>query len=299
MRTWKTIILLAVCLSLLVAGAAVAKECEKKVKVMCAAPGDEKEMKVEVIETDGKAHVKIWHMEDGKEVLFKEFDADADGEQVLKLDGEHKIMICGDDKGEWTTKICDGKMMFHGDNDEDVYFVHKGHDLACIGESSTYLGVQLSDLSDDQAEYFEAKNGALVTEVIEDSPAAEAGFKIYDIITKIDDEEIANPGDAVKAVRDHEKGDKVKVTVLRKGKKKDIKVTLDEQDLQAYAFGKGYAPFVHQEHFSGKGAHGKALKLHHEFLTPHAPMNHDELEDLRADVEELRAMLEELKADKN
>ena len=76
-------------------------------------------------------------------------------------------------------------------------------------------------------------------------------------------------------------------------------MTLDEQDLQAYAFGKGYAPFAHQEHFQGRGAHGKAMKLHREFLTPHAPVDHDELENLRADVEELRALLEELKANKN
>jgi len=300
MRTWKTIMLLVVCLSLLLAGTALAETCEKTCKVMCVTSGDEKEMKVEVTEEDGKAHVKVWHIVDGEDVLVEEFDADADDERVLKLDGEHMIMIHGDgDDHAWTTKICAGNVMFHGDDDEDFYFVGGDHDLSWFGESGTYLGVQLSDLSDDQADYFEAKDGALVTEVIEDSPAAEAGFKVYDIIVKIDDEEIGNPGDAIKAVSAHEKGDEVKVTVLRKGKKKDIKATLDEHEMQAYSFGKSYAPFALQERLHGKGAHGKVLQLHRENLTPHATMNHDELNNLRADVEELRALLEDLKADKN
>jgi hypothetical protein len=299
MRTWKTIILLVMCLSLLVAGTALAEKGEKTCKVMCAASGDEKEMKVEVTEEDGKAHVKIWHMEDGKEVLVEEFDADADDERVLKLDGEHMIMIRADgDDNEWTTKICDGKVMFHGDSDEDFYFVGGDHDLSWVGESGTYLGVQLADLDEEKAEYFETDEGALVTGVIDESPAAEAGFKIYDIIVKIDDTDIANPGDAIKTVSDHEKGDEVEVTVLRKGKKKTIKATLGEHDMHGYAFGENMAPHVFMKRFQA-GDHDKALDFFHHRLTPGADFDEDELENLRADVEELRALLEELKADKN
>ncbi len=298
MRSWKTILALTVCLCLL-AGGAFAEKRASAVKVM-AHGDDEKEMKVEVTETDGKAHVKIWEIKDGEEVLVEEYEADADDERVLKLDGERCIMIRGDDDDAITCKVVDGHVMIAHDDEDFTWTVADGdHDFSWVDAGGTWLGVSLTDLDDARAEYFETDEGALVTEVHEDSPAAKAGFKLFDIITKVGDTEIADAGDAVEAVRGREAGDEVEITVRRKGKKKTLKATLAEREGHAFAFGGEHAPKMLFKHFDDMDGHRKVMRLHRDVLTDVKGLGNDEVENLRADIEELRAMIEELKADKD
>ncbi|TKJ41811.1 hypothetical protein CEE37_04380 [candidate division LCP-89 bacterium B3_LCP] len=100
----------------------------------------------------------------------------------------------------------------------------------CVSDDRGWMGVELQDLSDQLGEYFKVDDGkgALVSSVMEDSPAEKAGLAAGDVIFKLDDEPIEDSGDLVTSLLDNEPGDKVAVKLIRKGKKKTIKVELSE-----------------------------------------------------------------------
>ncbi len=300
MSHWRTILAVLACLALLGAGVVLAEEEERTIKVVSFVEddGEPKEMKVEVVEEDGESHVKIWTIKDGEETLVREFDADGE-EGIIELEDGKYCIVMGDEGKDCHFKFHGDKACF--DDDENVFFMSGGDDMAWVGQGGAYLGVQLSGLNDDQAEYFDIDDGegALITEVIEDSPAEKAGFRIYDVIVKIAGDDVDGPDDVVEAMGDHEEGDEVEIVVVRKGKNKTLKAALAEREAHAFA---NIYPNMPQRII--KRLHGHEgnipMKWHHyNSLTPHAPVDEDELENLRADIEELRAMLEELKADRN
>lgn len=299
MRHWRTILALLACLALLGAGAVLADETERTVKVVSITEddGEPKELKVEVVEENGESHVKVYEVKDGAETLIKEYDAD-DDEGIIKV-GDGKYCIVMGDEGE------DCHFQLHGDKaffdkDEHVFFMSGDDDVSWISQGGAYLGVQLSDLSDDQADYFDVDDGegALITEVVEDSPAEAAGFQIYDVIVKIAGDDVDEPDDVIEAVGDYEVGDEVEIVVLRKGKNKTLKATLAEREANAFAYAFDNMPQRLVKRLHGHDGNTPLKWSHLDRLTPHAPVDEDELENLRADIEELRAMLEELKADK-
>ncbi|MEE2639595.1 MAG: M20/M25/M40 family metallo-hydrolase [Planctomycetota bacterium] len=81
-----------------------------------------------------------------------------------------------------------------------------------------YLGVQ----TDADAEV----EGAYIAKVMEDSPADKAGFKIGDIIKKVDGNEVDSASAFVNSVRRKRPGQKVKITVEREKKEMMIEVAL-------------------------------------------------------------------------
>ena len=94
------------------------------------------------------------------------------------------------------------------------------------------LGVQFVTLDEETAAENGATltDGALVTEVVEGSPAAEAGLQVDDVITAVNDE----PVDAERTLRDrlvaYEPGDVVSLEVSRGEETLTIEVTLGEQE---------------------------------------------------------------------
>ncbi len=100
------------------------------------------------------------------------------------------------------------------------------------GAGRAYLGVQLQELNKDLAPYFSVKEdeGALILAVEEDSPAAKAGLKAGDVITKIDDEEISDPEDVKEITSELEEGDEIKIEFIRQNKKQTLNVELEERE---------------------------------------------------------------------
>jgi hypothetical protein len=99
-----------------------------------------------------------------------------------------------------------------------------------LGIGGGYIGVRLQRVSADLGSYFGVgeDEGALVVEVEEDSPAEEAGLLAGDVITKIDGDGVCCPSPLAKAVRSHEPGDKVELTLMRKGETRRMDVTVGE-----------------------------------------------------------------------
>lgn len=90
-----------------------------------------------------------------------------------------------------------------------------------------YIGVSVETVSSDMTGYG-IPEGAVVKAVNEDSPAEKAGLKENDIITKVDDDTITSSNDLVSKIRKTAKGDKLTLTVYRKGEELTIELTVDE-----------------------------------------------------------------------
>jgi serine protease Do len=90
--------------------------------------------------------------------------------------------------------------------------------------SRGYLGVQIQSMTPElsKALKIEEQKGALVSEVVPDGPAAKAGIERGDLIVSYDNRNVEDSHDLSRIVAATEQGKKVKVTVLRNGKKKDI-----------------------------------------------------------------------------
>lgn len=94
--------------------------------------------------------------------------------------------------------------------------------------NNAWLGVYMQNIDKDMAEAFDLKTdkGVLVDDVVDDSPADDAGLMRGDVIVKFDDEQIDNSEELSDAVAGHEPGDKVTVAILRNGEEKTYNVEL-------------------------------------------------------------------------
>jgi serine protease Do len=94
-----------------------------------------------------------------------------------------------------------------------------------------YLGVKISDLSQDVAEHLglHDRTGVVVGEVTSGSPAAKAGVQAGDIITKLDGKEVKNGRVLQTTVAGLALHKAVDMTVLRDGKTLTLPVTVEEQ----------------------------------------------------------------------
>ena len=100
------------------------------------------------------------------------------------------------------------------------------------GEVTTaYLGVTTTDLSPEDASRFElpVDAGALVEQVVPGSAADRAGVRRGDIITALGDAKVESYGDLLGALRDHEPGETVTLTVFRDSEETNLQVTLGQK----------------------------------------------------------------------
>ena len=102
------------------------------------------------------------------------------------------------------------------------------------GEKVThaYLGASLATVNAENAQRAQlaVSQGAYVRSIESDSPADKAGLKEGDVITKVDDQDIMS-ADALKlAIRAHDVGDKVTITVMRGSSEKTLEVTLGSDE---------------------------------------------------------------------
>jgi serine protease Do len=99
-----------------------------------------------------------------------------------------------------------------------------------------YLGVRYVMITDDVAYTYDlpTKRGAYIVpsvagepSIVADSPAAKAGIKEKDIITKIDGEELGERSNLVTLLGKKTVGSEITLTILRDGQEQQIKATLE------------------------------------------------------------------------
>ncbi len=95
-----------------------------------------------------------------------------------------------------------------------------------------WLGVSLTDLSDEISQSLKLKNidfGAVVTEVVPNTPAQKAGMKPYDVIVSFDGQETKTALDLSMAVKRAQAGKTYPVEVIRNNSKIKLNVMLAEK----------------------------------------------------------------------
>ncbi len=94
----------------------------------------------------------------------------------------------------------------------------------------SWLGVYIQELDSETAEALDIdiRNGALITDVVDGSPAEESGIQEGDVIIEFDGESIANPANLKNVVSLTAPNSSSTVKVLRNGSEKKLKVILEE-----------------------------------------------------------------------
>jgi serine protease Do len=94
--------------------------------------------------------------------------------------------------------------------------------------SRGWLGVQIQNLTPDMAASLGAGNakGAIVASVVDDSPAAKAGFKQGDVILGLNGMEVDDNRDLTRKVAGLRAGQKADFSILREGQKRNVSATI-------------------------------------------------------------------------
>jgi Do/DeqQ family serine protease len=95
-----------------------------------------------------------------------------------------------------------------------------------------FLGILIRNVDGNLASEKELKTtiGVYVDSIIENSAAGEAGVQAEDVITEVDGNQVKSTGELLEYIGRQRPGDKVNLTVDRKGKEMEFFVTLRNQD---------------------------------------------------------------------
>jgi membrane-associated protease RseP (regulator of RpoE activity) len=133
-------------------------------------------------------------------------------------------------------------------------------------EKGTFLGVTTSSVPAALREQMSLQRGfGLVVENIEEeSPAAKAGIQKYDILQKLNDQQLINQPQLQVLVRSMKANESVAITLLRKGQPITVNATLVEKDVPELVEGtfEGVAPALAPKimQWEGMGDPGKLMK---------------------------------------
>jgi len=207
--------------------------------VRALAPGTKASL---LVLRDGKQ--KTFEVEMGKREALPEPSPGHYTEQMEKLKKLHKLEGLENLKElenlQWFDSE-DGRVLVlpHGGGGDDGEEGDGPHRFIIrkMADDRGWLGVHLDDLNSQLGDYFGVKDGAgaLVTEVVQDSPAAAAGLRAGDVIVKAGDAEVDSPDALHDAMTDTKPGDTLAFQVVRKGSRKTLDVKLGEMPEDAMA----------------------------------------------------------------
>jgi membrane-associated protease RseP (regulator of RpoE activity) len=123
---------------------------------------------------------------------------------------------------------------FAQSDDEDqgtqprVRVYHNDDDNGPSQSGGAYLGVRVQEITRDLQRARDLPNtqGALVSMVADGSPADQAGIRRGDVIVRVDGNEISDPDELIREMKDEDAGSRVSIVVLREGSRKTFDVRL-------------------------------------------------------------------------
>lgn len=100
--------------------------------------------------------------------------------------------------------------------------------------SHAQLGIQMTDVTSSNSQQYgwSVDHGAYVTDVVAGGAAEAGGIQKADIIIKVDNDNITTTSDLLLAVRKHNPGDKISITINRNGQEITCEVTLGSDEGQ-------------------------------------------------------------------
>jgi len=207
-------------------------------------------------------------------------------------DGDTRMWVDGKEltDDEVKDKLKDMKVKLKGLDDDGSWWSDDNMHMfmAPSARSRGRLGVRVDELDKDMADALgvTAGKGALVREVVEDTPAQKAGIRAGDVIVKVGTTTVEDTDDLTRALRDSE--GKVAIDVLRKGARRTVNVDLPTRDEvrsrapRSYSFRipePGYGSWGYSK--SKDSADSDALRR--------------EIEDLRKEIQDLREQMNKTK----
>jgi serine protease Do len=91
-----------------------------------------------------------------------------------------------------------------------------------------YLGVRYRMISEEAALVNSVPQGAYVVQVVDDSPAADAGIEAGDIVVRMNNRPVKDePGGLAAIINSQRVGEVVEVTVYRDGSEQNLRVTME------------------------------------------------------------------------
>mgnify|MGYP002777007759 CR=1 FL=1 len=123
------------------------------------------------------------------------------------------------------------------------------------------LGVGVENVTSDVARELGLPdtNGALVNNVSAGSGAARAGIQVFDVIRAVDGRPVMESSDLPPLVGARAPGSKVRVTLVRDGRQRDIEVTLGALEAVASAGGGAQGPGMPEAPASAAGANALGI----------------------------------------
>ena len=129
--------------------------------------------------------------------------------------------------------------------DDDERVVDRKRDVVVISGDETspnilrlrnfgrgFLGISVQSLTPELRSHFGVPEdaGVIVSQVMDDGPAAQAGVRVGDILTSIDNEPIENTWDVVTEISQREKDSPVNLEIWRSGKIQTITASVGERE---------------------------------------------------------------------
>jgi serine protease Do len=134
-----------------------------------------------------------------------------------------------------------------------------------------WLGVSIQEVTAELAKQFGLKeaNGALVSDVLKDTPADRAGLKRGDVVVKYNGHDVANAGQLRNLVAETVVGQRVTVVVIRDKREKELSVKIEEQPKEIASIGGGSAAPSDNEVLSGLEVQQLTPDLADQLNLPH------------------------------
>ena len=161
-----------------------------------------------------------------------------------------------------------------------------------------YLGVRVQDITRElqEARELPTTDGALVSRVEPESPAAEAGIKRGDVILEVNKHSIDGAAELIRQMRQHQPGAKIPVVIYTNGARKTVSVTLakrppdmflDAPRFRRHWVGTGEMPEI--------GEQLDQIRVYRNDIQRQLEDIQDQLRDLQRLEEDIRALREELR----
>lgn len=157
-----------------------------------------------------------------------------------------------------------------------------------------WLGVKISDLTDQLREYFSVSGagGVLITEVVDKSPALISGLLAGDVIVQVNDQRIGNTSELQRIIRKSGPAATIQIKIIRKGREKTVTAVLDEaRDAGNEFFNEDGFKFLFKNRSAGDDDPNCRQFDYQMLKTPNLP----DMGNCKKDIEDLRQELEKLR----
>ncbi|MCH8317472.1 MAG: PDZ domain-containing protein, partial [Bacteroidetes bacterium] len=155
-----------------------------------------------------------------------------DHDSVKKLARKHILKFKFDSDDDFKFDFDDDlDFYFRGFNESFSYFWNDSafsKKFKIDYPQKAYLGVFIKNLDEELAKELGLKNteGVYIDGLMEDGAANQAGIREGDVITKVDEQKVKSTAALRYEISKHKPGEKVNITLYRKGKKKEMSAIL-------------------------------------------------------------------------